>query len=1107
MWLTRAAINRPTLISMFFLAIVVLGWVSVSRMPVELRPNVDFPFVTIITTYQGAGPEEVETLITKPIEDAIGSIANIKNITSTSQDGISSVFLEFELGTDQNTAAADVREKVDSVRNTLPRDADAPTITKADVSAIPVLTLGIEGELSARELRRLADDVVKDRLGRVGGVASVSVSGGDLREIQVIVDKTRLDAYNLSILQVTDAIRNENLNVPAGNIKQGRQDFSVRVVGEFKTAEEVANMRLHIPDPQGLSPGWDIALGEIARVEDTVEDAKVISKLNGKPTVVLAVQKQSEANTVEVSKGVREELAQLEEDLPAGVKFTVATDEAVFVKEQQKVTTKELFLGIFFVILVVFLFIHSARATFIVAMAIPTSLVATFIPMTIFGFTLNFMTMLALSLAIGILVDDSIVVLENIDRHLHEGEPPREAALSGRTEIGLAAVTITLVDVVVFIPIAFMGGIVGMFFKSFGITVASATLFSLLVSFTLTPMLASKFYKRETKEAREERERKARTTFLGRLFHRFDVFYERLEVVYKRTLEWSLDNRWLTVVIGIVSLTSIMVMLAPPVTTQGGLVARGINLIVFVLLLGGSGFWFAKDKKVALGFLGVAGVLSVLIRIPIRGEFIPELDRGEIGITIEAPAGSSLKNTEEIATQVQNILDSLEETQFYVTTIGSSSAGGLFGGGDIGPQYSRISLSLVDIDDRDRSLDEVVAEIRQQVESKVSGAKITVFNTESQGIGGAPIAMEFTGSDQEELTRVADAAMVAMADIEGLRDITSSWKVGRPEVRVHVDRQRAMDLGMSTAQIAGALRTSIEGDTTSKFRLEGTEYNIRVQVDGQYRDTLDSVGNIIVGSHEGAPIYLEDVASVEIAAAPTKIDRKNRQRLVTVSAYLEAGAGLTQVQGRIDSALKDISMGNVRVSTGGAAQAQQESFGYIFGALALAIGLVYMLMAGLFESLFNPLVIMLSLPQALVGAILMLSVMDQSISIISMIGVIMLMGLVTKNAILLIDYTSTLRQRGKSRREAILEAGPTRLRPVLMTTFSLVAALLPVMFALSRGSEQRSPLAAAVIGGLLVSTLLTLLVIPATYALMEDFSEGLGRGFKRLYGRIRGVKA
>ncbi|MEI6915447.1 MAG: efflux RND transporter permease subunit, partial [Armatimonadota bacterium] len=793
--ITATAIRRPVLISMMFLAIVLMGWIARGKMPAELQPKVDFPFVSVVTTYAGAGPQEIETLVSKPIEDAVGSTPNVKNVTSTSQDGISVVSIEFLLGTKLDTAAADVRDKVDSVRRQLPDDIDPPTITKADITSQPVLTIGMKGPISAREMRRIADDLVKDRLASVGGAASVGVSGGDLREIQVRVSKARLNAYGIGINDVAQAIQSENLNVPGGSIKQGRQEYAVRVVGEFATPEQITKMRIHIPDRNGGGgKGWNVPLSDLAQIEDTIEDPDQISLLNGMPSVILAIQKQSDANTVDVADGAKAVLTDIQRQLPPGVEFVVATDQSKEVKDQLEATNHELLMGILLVVIVVFVFLHSARATIIVSLAIPTSLIATFLPMSWFGFTLNFMTMLALSLAVGILVDDAIVVLENIDRHLKEGEPPREAAINGRTEIALAAVTITMVDVVVFIPIAFMGGIVGEFFRSFGITVATATLFSLVVSFALTPMMASRFYKRETRRLHEAHER-GRQGFWERVFARFEKFFVSLDTRYRKTLVWSLDNRGLTFMIGFISLTTVFTMLAPSISS-GGLQPRLISLILFVLICGVLiGVRTAKDKFTGLVFVTLAGICTMLVHLPVKGEFIPEQDQGQASISIEAPAGSSLQYTKRITDKIQDILKGIKETEYYLTTLGSSSAGGFTGAGESGPQYASISYKTVDKGERKRSMDEIVAYIRSEIAKNVSGAKIVASASAGHGPGGTPIAMEVQGNNMDELNRVANRVADAIAKTPGTRDVDTSWKIGRPELEVIVDRDRAMDLG------------------------------------------------------------------------------------------------------------------------------------------------------------------------------------------------------------------------------------------------------------------------------------------------------------------------
>lgn len=1085
MWLTSVSIRRPVFILMFVLALVILGLRARSDMQAELYPKIDIPYVTVLTVYPGAGPQEIETLVSKPLEDAVSGIANVKNVTSTSRDGMSVVTLEFELGTNLDAASADVRDKVAAARGNLPKDAEDPTVLKFDVAAQPVITMGMFGRRSAREIRQLADDVVKDRLSRVKGVAAVNVNGGDIREIHVSVDKDRLDAYGLSISQVVAAIASENMNVPAGSVKEAAREYSVRLLGEFKSAKQLAEMRLHIPNQQG-GPGANIRLGDIATVSDTVAEPDTYSRLNGRDAVTLAVQKQSDANTVEVADGIKKEMEYLKKILPSDVHMVITTDQSTFVQDSLHDVNESLLEGILLVVVIVFLFLHSGRATFIVGLAIPTSLFATFMPMRAMGFSMNMMTMLALSLVVGILVDDSIVVLENIHRHLKMGESPPEAALNGRSEIGLAAITITLVDVVVFVPIAFMSGIVGQFFRQFGLTIASATLFSLLMSFTLTPMLASRWLKEERDDNGEEP-----SGFAARLFAKFDSFYASLDRRYRGALAWALQNRLLVVVIGFTSLLVVFAMVLPlgPMRLPAAAVVGTLGLI---------GVIFSRSRDIAIAFtLAVVGI-ALLVRFPFGFEMVPDVDRGEFSIGIEMPPGVSLQRTDAVVRQVEQELNKLgKEVQFYSTTVGATSAGGL-GGGDQGPQYANISVKLVDLVDQEsgflgffkrrqrRPIRQVMDQIATDT-ARLPATAIRLAQASGMGSPGQPIQMEVTGPDLDQINRVARGVAARMSKVPGVVDVQLSWKVGTPEVQVAVDRLRASDYGLTAGQIGAALRTAIAGNTDSKYREAGDEYDIRIWLDKVDRSSVDQIGSIVVGTRGSMPVRLRDVATVQVAPAPNKIERKNRERLITVGANLATGYTLGNVQQAINNVIKDIPLGAVQINPGGTSQIMYESNASMFSALLLSIALVYMLMAALFESMFSPFIIMFALPQAMVGALLALLMTGRTLSIISNIGIIMLMGLVTKNAILLVDYTNTLRSRGLKRNDAILEAGPTRLRPILMTTLAMVGGMFPTAVAATRGAEMRAPMAIAVIGGLLLSTMLTLIVIPVMYTLMDDF--------------------
>ncbi|NLC58728.1 MAG: efflux RND transporter permease subunit [Armatimonadetes bacterium] len=1069
MWLTRLSIQRPVFVIVFMAFFIVLGMRSRSEMNVDLNPKVDIPYVTVTTVYPGAGPEEVETLVSKPLEDAVGSISNVKTVTSYSQYGVSNVVLEFNIGTDLDVAAADVRQKVDAARQMIPTDAEPPVVAKLDINAMPILMMGMTGGRSLRELRYLADTVVKYRLGKVPGVGSVGISGGYVREVRVAVHRERLQAYGLSINDVVNAVRSANLNLPSGRITEGERDYDARIIGEFQSIEELRQLRVPVRQATGV---LNLRLEDVADIQDTVEDRSQFTRIyevkNGKlvggESVGLTITKLSDANTVQVIEVVKKELADLEKELPGQVHFVLAWDQSDYIKASLEDVNISLILGALLAVLVIFLFLHNLRGTVICAIAIPTSLVAAFIPMHFLGFTMNQMTMLGLSLVVGILVDDSIVVLENIYRHLHRGERPREAAYNGRSEIGLAAITITLVDVVVFVPVAFMGGIVGQFFRQFGLTVAVSTLFSLLVSFTVTPMLASRWYK-IGEDVEEKRG----------LFKRFDDFYHSLDRGYRKLLGWALRHRWTVVFGGVATLGVVLFGLGP-----------------------------------RMGF-----------------QFFPELDQGRVTVTIELPPGAALDRTDRIVKQVEQAVAPIPEVHNIFSSIGNIS-GGMGMGVERGRQYAQVNLSLIDKRGlghtlglekaegplRTRADQEIATEVRQRL-AGIPGARFVVSTVSGFGMASAPIQIELMGFDLNQMARVAEQIRARIAEVEGVRDTDISLRAGKPELQVQLDRVRAAAMGLDLSSVAMAVRNSLDGNTDAKYRERGEEFNIRVQFADFDRNSTESLQQVVIGSTllptgQLEPVYLGDIAHVTDGAGPTKIDRKNRMRQVLITGYLVPGAVFGNVQNAVNQVLKEVPVGDLVLEWGGEAEMMQENFAYLFGALTLAVILVYLLMSALFNNLLHPFTIMLSLPMALVGAIAALVITGKSMSIISMIGIIMLVGLVTKNAILLIDYTNTLRSRWEEenpprspedrrriRNEAIQEAGPTRLRPVLMTTVAMVLGMMPIALEIGRASEMRSPLAVCVIGGLIVSTLLTLVMIPVIYSLLDDFLAFAARQLQR----------
>jgi HAE1 family hydrophobic/amphiphilic exporter-1 len=1139
MWLTSTAIRRPVFIVMFVLALVVLGLQSRSKMAKELFPSMDAPFITVITSYPGAGPSEIETLVTEPIEKAVSSIGNLKDVTSTSQQGTSTVQLEFEYGTDVEAAASDVRDKVATIKASLPADADEPKVMKMDISSMPVMTIALAGNLSAKEMRILADNTVSDQLAKIGGVAAVNVSGGEEREIQVSVDKSRLEAYGIGIGSVVDALRSANSNNPAGSIKEDARNYTVRTVGEFANVKDIASAPIQLMDgPDGAKQV--IRVSDVAEIRDTVLEPTKIVRLNGKPSVILSVQRQSGANTVAIAEGIKEELAVLQAVLPAGVKPIITMDQSVNVENALEAVNSSLLEGVLLVVVIVFLFLHTARATFIVGLAIPTSLMATYVPTGALGFTQNQMLLLALSLVVGILVDDSIVVLENIERHLRLRERPEEAALNGRSEIGLAAITITMVDIVVFLPIAFMGGMMGMVFRQFGLTVACATAFSLLMSFTLTPMLASRWMKSEAdkdrdQEAIHERRAAGKLTpkdrldlIAGTLFDLLERGMRGLDRRYRDTLEWALANRFLTIIIGVTSLLVVFAMVMP--LSRQGMGPR--VLIALLALLGAAAAMVVnrKSKSIALMFGGAMVVIALTIYLPFGFEFFAQSDEGQFSVTVRMPSGTSLNATDKGVRQIESIVRQLPEmrtvhydvsdrswlnpfswfrhhresqTGYCVSTSGSGSQGGPEGSGNSGSQYASISVKVVDKQYRKRSLQHIVDWVSQQT-AHIPGAE-AISVSASSGMGmTSEVSKVVQGQKLDDVIEQANRVADVMRKTPGLVNVDISYKPSTPERRIVVDKYRAAKLGLTESQVASAARTAIDGDNTVKLRESGTEYPVRVQYALDQRDKAADVSTLIIGTRAGAPIYLSDVATVAHAFAPNKIERKNRQKVVTISAGVASGYQMGNLNQAVDNVLRGTPVvAGTTVGSGRSSRMMTEAFGSILAALMLAILLVYMLMGALFESFLTPFVIMFSLPQAMVGALLALLVTGNSMGITAMIGIIMLMGLVSKNAILLLDYTNTLMSRGKGRHEALLEAGPTRLRPILMTTCAMVGGMLPTALALSQGSETRSPMAIAVIGGLLLSTLLTLIVIPVVFTLVDDaWRAFLRRFFPGAYRRM-----
>ena len=1137
--LTLAAIRRPIWVWMCVVAALVLGWRALNSLPVEENPEVSFPNISVQTAYFGANPEEIENQVTRIIEESVSGVNGIQTINSTSIEGVSIVSIEFELGINQDTALSDVKSKVDSILGRLPDDVERPIVSKLDFSGMPILYVAAEStSMSPLELRDFLDDRVQDRLARIPGVAQITVQGGQVRELRVAVDRDRLLSYGIGIADVTGAINAATINVPGGRITEGNRETSIRVQGEFRSVEDLRDLVIPISnrnEPNG-TPAI-VRLGDIAEVTDGPAERTVISRVNGKEAVLIGIQKSREGNTVEITSLAKAELARIgaiqgyasvpdpisganiEPNKASGISFTITQESAEVVKESITDLAVALILGIILVVGIIYVFLHNFRGTLIVALAIPTCLFVAFALIQAFGFTLNSMTMLGLSLAIGILVDDAIVVLENTYRHLLKGEDPPTAALNGRMEIGLAALAITLVDLVVFLPVAFMGGIIGQFFRPFALTVAAATFTSLLVSFTLTPMLASRWYRKG--ENLEDKHGFPKW---------FDERFKAFANGYRELLDKALKRRWLVFMAGWAFLFGVFMMIAGGggAATMQEAIGPAMGMAMFSIALGFVAALVSslvKRRLFIVPFLGALGFAGVLLSFGVAGFFLSQSkggpiftqsffgggDTGQVQVQITMPPGSSLERTTQVVERVEKIAMSVPETEYVTSQIGQLSGG--FGVGNSGSQYAGLTVSLIpktamlesmmfwheQEETRSKSSDTIVSELQQAI-GKIPDAKIVV--TSGGAFGGAPIDFRIKSPNPDEVPALADKALEVMSGIEGLVNVELSSKPGKPELLVRPNRIRMADNDINVAQLGSATRTLFEGDTSATYREAGREYDIRVNLSDDVRQNPAALGSVPITFRNSNPIYLGDVATIEEAVGPDRVERRDRQRQIAVQAQLLPGEVVGTKSQEIHKALLASGIPPENIGFGGEFEVQMREMQYMMSAFGLGIVLVFLVLASLFDNVLYPFIIQLAQPQAFVGALLALMMTNTPMEIVGQIGFIMLIGLVGKNAILLVDYTNTLRDQGRNRHDALLEAGPIRLRPIMMTTLAMILAMLPVAAAIGRGSEFRAPLGIVIIGGLTLSTLLTLFVIPASYTLFDDLSNAISGVMQRRRARL-----
>lgn len=1025
MKIVNLAVKRPVSMIIILSIILILGMFTFSRLSVDLYPDMKLPIAAVITSYSGAGPEEVESQISKPLESTLSTLSNVKKIESRSSAGSSLIIIRYNWGTNMDTAVNDIREKTSMVEQYLPSGADKPTVYKMDPTMMPIIQIGISGEnMTLAQLQSFADDVIEPRLSRVPEIASVYITGGLEREVKVRINRTRLENYGLSLGAVNQVLAAENFNVSAGKVQEGSGEYYVRNLQQFESVDDIKNVAIT------TSTGNTIFLADIAEVSDGYKDDTQITRVDGGAAVGIHCMKQSSANTVKACEAVQAELDAIKQQYGKNLDIKVVYDQSTFIRQTLNSTERMMLEGSILAILILYLFLRNARSTVIVFTAIPVSIISTFILLYFNNETLNIITMGGLALGIGRMVDDSIVVFENIFRHRSEGEGLIEAALNGASEVGNAVVASTMTILAVFAPIAFSGGLAGILFKPLALTVSFAIFCSLMVSLTIIPLMSSRLLTDQAMHSSHLGSRR-----LAKIVDGFGGWLDSLGEKYKELLRWSLGHR------------------------------RRVVAIVAVLM-----------------------AASICV-IPLVGaEFMASMDSGDIAITIDTDKGSLLADTDKLVSQVESRIREVPEVNTIFTSVGST--GGMLAiGSSTQGDKATIAIKLVPLSERKRSVEQVTEDIRQRL-ADVPGAKIKVsVSSQMTGSSGssAAISVQIKGDELDQLSALSKQAEEIIKSVPGTREIRSSMEDGSPEIQIKVDRKRAAAYGLTPAQISSEVKNAMQGTVATRYRVEGDEVDVRVLYAPDQEVNLENLGSINILSSKGLPVQLSQVAEFRMEPGPVQIRRIDKVRQVVIEGDL-LDRDLNSVMADIKTQLgQRLTLPNgYSIEYGGQNQDMIDSFKDLALALLLAIVLVYGVMAVLYESFFNPFIIMFSVPTAFVGVILALLITGKTLNVSSFIGVIMLVGIVVANAIVYVDYLQQLRGRGMERDLAIMEAGRVRLRPILMTALATILAMFPLALGLGEGGEAEAPLAITIIGGLTVSTFVTLLLVPVMYSLLDD---------------------
>lgn len=1016
------SVKKPVTIAMLIIAVVLFGIISLPKLKVDLYPELNIPVAVVATSYEGAAPEEVENLISKPLEGAIGTVSNIKSIRSISINGASQVIAEFNWGTDMDQAALDMREKVDLIRGTLPDSAGSPRVIKIDPNSMPILSLALSGPMDIVELNKVAEDLIQPRIERVDGVASLSIAGGKTREIQLTINPDALNTYGLTVDQITQSLNARNLAGTAGSVAEGQRNISIKVTGEFDSPQDIGATPITLPQ------GGTIQLADLLTVTDGYKKVTQKTTVNDQPSLGLDITKASGANTVEVADAVKKELAAIQSQLPQGVKISTIMDTSVFVKDSIFTVAEHALIGGIFAVIILYMFLHSFRSMLVVAIVIPISIIATFALMYFGGQTINLISLAGLTLGLGSLVDFAVVVLESIYRKRQEGKDITFASIVGTKEVGTAVMASALAQICVFLPIVFVEGLAAQLFGPLALTVVFSHIAALVASITLVPMMSSKLLKEPPREVEYYLESKKKTPMV--LFQK--AFY-RVSQGYGRLINWALSHR----------------------------------------------------KTVILATVAAMVVAIGLFVSPLVGkEFISTFDQGDVSISIELPSGSKLEETEQVVQKVESFVNKVPERDIVYTTVGRSGGPAVIQVETT--HLATVQLKLVAKDKRTRSTEQVVEELRGKVKDIPGADITVNITDTSGAPGGSAIDIAVRGDDMNVLSDISETIKNIVKEVDGTRNVVSSLEKGTEQFQLKVDSNLAAQYGVTTNQVLSAVRTAFDGQVATRYRTGDDEIDVRVKFPDGFKSEMHNIEGLMLSTPSGAQVSVGQVAKIEKETVPQQINRTNQTREVSVTGDISGRSLNVVNQEIKDKLAGLKLPEGYFIEEGGQSKEMAESFASLGLAILLAVVLVYMVMASQFESLFYPFVIMFSIPPTLIGVVLGLLITGYPLSVTALMGCILLVGIVVNNAIVLIDYVNTLRKNGMERDEAIKVAGPVRLRPILMTTMTTVLAILPLAFGGGEGSEAQAPLAIVVAFGLTFSTLITLVLVPVVYTLFDD---------------------